>query len=214
MQFFHNPLQPTGQGVDKDKAKALTIWNKLESALRQQSNPDQILFQAELKRLCLVVEAALEIWDATAPPPPMPGTDPLSAGATPDQRDTRATFLRQLSIQLRILAHMRKLSTEQVEKAAQDANLKAQQCQDPNRSSAESLLESLQLAVSLTEDELLEGIGVQPLALTLVENQALFEDLGDHFFRIREHISKRRGEAERTLGQLLTLHSSKESKDQ
>lgn len=92
MQYFHHPLQPTSGGVDKEKVKGLTLWSKIEQALRKQSGTDQILFHAELKRLCLVVEAALELWD------PKNNKD----------QDPKALFLRQFSIQLRILAHITK----------------------------------------------------------------------------------------------------------
>lgn len=197
MQFFQNPLQPMGgnPGIDKDKAVALTLWNKMESALREQTSGDPILFHAEVKRLCLVVEAALELWDPKE---------------KPDQ-DARALFLRQLSIQLRILAHMRRLEPAKVELAAQQAA--EQRRLNPHRqcSGAEDLLESLQTQITLQEDELLEGIGVQPLALVLVEKQHLFEEFGPHFARLHDHVGKRRSEVERTLQQLLTLHSRKSS---
>lgn len=194
MQFFQNPLQPTGGavGIDKDKAQALSLWNKLESAIREQSN-DQILFHAEVKRLCLVVEAGLELWDPKR---------------HPDQ-DARAIFLRELSIQLRILAHMRKLEGAKVEAAAQKAVERARQDATGTKSGSEFLLESLQESITLSEEQLLEGIGVQPLAIVLVEKQQLFEDLGPHFYRLHDHVGKRRADVERTLGQLLTLHSRK-----
>lgn len=195
MQFFQNPLQPTGggaAGIDKDKATALNLWNKLESALREQSS-DQILFHAEVKRLCLVVEAGLEVWDPKRHP----------------EQDPRAIFLRQLSIQLRILAHMRKLDPPRVEAAAQRAAERSGSDPGGSRSGAEHLLEALQESIALSEEELLEGIGVQPLAMVLVEKQALFEELGPHFYRLHDHVGKRRADVERTLGQLLTLHSRK-----
>lgn len=191
MQFFHHPLRPLTGGADKDKVKALTQWNKIEQALRKQSGGDQILFHAELKRLCLVVESALELWDPQS---------------TPDQ-DSRALFLRELSIQLRILAHMRKLNSAQVEAAAKAGNTRAQH--DKTRSGAEHYLDALRSAITLSEDQLLEGIGVQPLASVLVEEQSLFEELGDVFYRIHDHVSKRRSDVEHTLNQLLTLHSRK-----
>ncbi len=206
MQFFHNPLQPTGVGIDKDQIKALTTWNKLESALRQNSGADQLLFFTELKRLCLVVDASLELWDRAG--------DPGLIGSSPSKPEPKPLFLRQLSVQLRLLAHMRKLPTEKVEEAVQRSGELAASNTDPNRSSAEILLEQLSFALVLTEDQLLEGIGVQPLAISLVEQQPLFEDLGEHFFRLRQHVGKRREEAERTLSQLLTLHSSKDKSEQ
>jgi hypothetical protein len=195
VQFFHNPLQPpTGAAaVDKDKAVALSLWNKVESAIREQAAGDQILFHAEVKRLCLVVEAGLELWDPKK---------------HPDQ-DAKAIFLRQLSIQLRILAHMRKLDPARVEQAAQQAAERSHGDASGTRSGAEYLLESLQNAITLSEEQLLEGIGVQPLALVLVEKQQLFEELGPHFYRLHDHVGKRRADVERTLGQLLTLHSRK-----
>lgn len=194
MQFFQNPLQPTGGavGIDKDKATALQLWNKLESAIREQSN-DQILFHAEVKRLCLVVEAGLELWD----PKKNPTADPKSI------------FLRQLSIQLRVLAHMRKLDPAKVDMAAQRAAERSNADPSGTKSGAEYLLESLQQEIALSEEQLLEGIGVQPLAIVLVEKQTLFEELGPHFYRLHDHVSKRRADVERTLGQLLTLHSRK-----
>lgn len=193
MQYFHHPLQPTTGGVDKDKVKGLTLWTKIEQALRKQSGTDQILFHAELKRLCLVVEAALEIWD------PQNQKD----------QDSKPLFLRQLSIQLRILAHMRKLTPKQVETAAHIGN--AKQKVDKTKSGAEHYLEALRSQIKLTEEQLLEGIGVQPLAAVLVEEQSLFEDLGGVFYRIHDHVTKRRGDVEHTLQQLLTLHSRKNS---
>lgn len=191
MQYFHHPLQPTSGGVDKDKVKALTLWSKIEQALRKQTGNDQILFHAELKRLCLVVEASLELWD------PQKNKD----------QDPKALFLRQLSIQLRILAHMRKLTPAQVEVAANEGTAAAKS--DTTRSGAEHLLDALRRAINLSEEQLLEGIGVQPLAAVLVENRAFFEELGELFYRIHDHVSKRRGEVENTLQQLLTLHSRK-----
>jgi hypothetical protein len=191
VQYFHHPLQPTSGGVDKDKVKGLTLWSKIESALRKQSGTDQILFHAEMKRLCLVVESALEIWD------PQSKLD----------QDSKALFLRQLSIQLRILAHMRKLTPNQVETAAHQGNAKAKV--DKTKSGAEHYLGALRLQIKLTEEQLLEGIGVQPLAAVLVEEQSLFEDLGGVFFRIHDHVTKRRSDVEHTLNQLLTLHSRK-----
>lgn len=192
MQYFHHPLQPTtGGGVDKDKVKGLTLWSKIEQALRKQSGTDQILFHAELKRLCLVVESALELWD------PQVKKD----------QDSKALFLRQLSIQLRILAHMRKLAPNQVETAAHQGNARAQV--DKTKSGAEHYLEALRGQINLSEEQLLEGIGVQPLAAVLVEQQSLFEDLGGVFYRIHDHVTKRRGDVEHTLQQLLTLHSRK-----
>lgn len=195
MHFFHNPLQPTtgAVGVDKDKAAALTLWNKIESAIREQTGKDQILFQAEVKRLCLVVEAGLDVWDPKKN----------------ENQDAKALFLRELSIQLRILAHMRKLEPEKVEQAAQQAAERSSQDISGTKSGAEYLLESLQNHITLSEEQLLEGIGVQPLALVLVEKQNLFEDLGPNFYRLHDHVGKRRTDAERTLGQLLTLHSRK-----
>lgn len=195
MQFFQNPLQPTGGavGIDKDKAAALSLWNKVESAIREQANNDQILFHAEVKRLCLVVEAGLELWDPKKH----------------ENQDPKALFLRQLSIQLRILAHMRKLEGPKVDEAAQRAAERSQADSSGTKSGAEYLLESLQEQVTLSEEQLLEGIGVQPLALVLVEKQQLFEELGPHFYRLHDHVSKRRSDVERTLGQLLTLHSRK-----
>lgn len=194
MQFFQNPLQPTGGavGIDKDKAAALQLWNKLESAIREQSN-DQILFHAEVKRLCLVVEAGLEIWDPKKNP----------------NQDAKSIFLRQLSIQLRILAHMRKLEPAKVEASAQKAAERSNADASGAKSGAEYLLESLQESITLSEEQLLEGIGVQPLAIVLVEKQNLFEELGPNFYRLHDHVSKRRADVERTLGQLLTLHSRK-----
>ena len=196
MQFFQNPLQPVGGGavgMDKDKAAALSLWNKIESALREQSAGDQILFHAEVKRLCLVVEAGLELWD--------PKKNPT--------QEPKAIFLRQLSVQMRILAHMRKLEPSKVEAAAQQAADLSRQDASGTKSGAEYLLEALQTHLTLTEEQLLEGIGVQPLALVLVEKQQLFEDLGPHFYRLHDHVGKRRTDVERTLGQLLTLHSRK-----
>jgi len=177
--------------VDKDKVKALTLWTKIEQALRKQSGPDQILFHAELKRLCLVTEAALELWDPQ--------------GKT--EQDPKALFLRQLSIQLRILAHMRKLNTDQVEAAASRGHAMA--AQDQSKSGAEHLLDALRGTIELSDEQLLEGIGVQPLAAVLVEEQSLFEELGGLFFRIHDHVTKRRSDVEHTLGQLLILHSRK-----
>lgn len=195
MQFFQNPLQPTGGavGIDKDKATALSLWNKIESALREQTGSDQILFHAEVKRLCLVVEAALELWDPKRH----------------ENQDPKALFLRQLSIQLRILAHMRKLEGPKVEEAAQKAADRARLDTTGAKSGSEYLLEALQESLHLPEEQLLEGIGVQPLALVLVEKQQLFEELGPHFYRLHDHVGKRRTDVERTLGQLLTLHSRK-----
>lgn len=195
MHFYQNPLQPTtgAVGIDKDKAAALTLWNKIESAIREQAGSDQILFHAEVKRLCLVVEAGLELWD--------PNKN--------ENQDAKALFLRQLSIQLRILAHMRKLDPAKVEQAAQQAAERSSQDGSGSKSGAEYLLESLQNHLSLSQEQLLEGIGVQPLALVLVEKQNLFEELGPHFYRLHDHVGKRRADAERTLGQLLTLHSRK-----
>ena len=195
MHFYQNPLQPTtgAVGIDKDKAAALTLWNKIESAIREQAGTDQILFHAEVKRLCLVVEAGLELWDPKKN----------------ENQDAKALFLRQLSIQLRILAHMRKLDPAKVEQAAQQAAERSSQDSSGSKSGAEYLLESLQNHLSLSEEQLLEGIGVQPLALVLVEKQNLFEELGPHFYRLHDHVGKRRTDAERTLGQLLTLHSRK-----
>lgn len=191
MQYFHHPLQPTSGGVDKDKVKGLTLWSKIEQALRKQTGTDQILFHAELKRLCLVVEASLEIWD------------PQNA----KDQDPKALFLRQFSIQLRILAHMRKLQTNQVETAAHQST--AASANDKSRSGAEHMLDALRKAIILSEEQLLEGIGVQPLAAVLVEQQSLFEELGTLFYRIHDHVTKRRGEVEHTLQQLLALHSRK-----
>lgn len=191
MQYFHHPLQPTSGGVDKEKVKGLTLWSKIEQALRQQSGSDQILFHAELKRLCLVVEAALELWDPQAN----------------KEQNPKTLFLRQLSIQLRILAHMRKLTPNQVEAAAHKGNVRAEK--DKTKSGAEHLLEALRAQIQLSEEQLLEGIGVQPLAAVLVEQQSLFEELGEVFHRIHDHVSKRRGDVEHTLQQLLTLHSRK-----
>lgn len=191
MQYFHHPLQPTGGGVDKDKVKALSLWSKIESALRKQAGKDQILFHAELKRLCLVVESSLELWDPQ----------------TKKDQDSKALFLRQLSIQMRILAHMRKLTPVQVETAAHQGN--AAHKNDKSKSSAEHLLIALRRAINLNEDQLLEGIGVQPLAAVLVEQQSLFEELGLVFHRIHDHVTKRRGDVEHTLNQLLTLHARK-----
>lgn len=195
MQFFQNPLQPTGGavGIDKDKAAALSLWNKIESAVREQTGSDQILFHAEVKRLCLVVEAALEVWDPKRH----------------ENQDPRALFLRQLSIQLRILAHMRKLEGSKVEEAAQKAADRSRLDASGSKSGSEYLLEALQESLHLSEEQLLEGIGVQPLALVLVEKQQLFEELGPHFYRLHDHVGKRRSDVERTLGQLLTLHSRK-----
>lgn len=194
MQYFHNPLQPGGGGgIDKDKAITLTLWNKIESALREQSGSDQILFHAEVKRLCLVVEAALEVWD------------PKTKG----EQDSKAIFLRELSIQLRILAHMRRLDAQGVEQSALGASEKAKMQTPGMKSGAETLLEVLRTSITLSEQELLEGIGVQPLAMVLVEKQQLFEELGNHFFRLHDHVGKRRTDVERTLQQLLTLHSRK-----
>ncbi len=195
MQFFQNPLQPTGGavGIDKDKAAALSLWNKIESAVREQTGSDQILFHAEVKRLCLVVEAALEVWDPKRH----------------ENQDPRALFLRQLSIQLRILAHMRKLEGPKVEEAAQKAADRSRLDASGSKSGSEYLLEALQESLHLSEEQLLEGIGVQPLALVLVEKQQLFEELGPHFYRLHDHVGKRRSDVERTLGQLLTLHSRK-----
>lgn len=191
MQYFHHPLQPMTGGVDKDKVRALTLWNKIEQALRKQSSNDQILFHAELKRLCLVVEAALELWDPK----------------NKKDQDAKALFLRELSIQMRILAHMRKLQPSQVETAAQQGNSLAKN--DKTKSGAEHYLIALQLQVNLSEEELLEGIGVQPLAAVLVDEQPLFEEFGGIFYRIHDHVTKRRGDVEHTLTQLLTLHSRK-----
>ena len=191
MQYFHHPLQPTSGGVDKDKVKALTLWNKIEQALRKQAGKDQILFHAELKRLCLVVESSLELWDPQAK----------------KDQDSKALFLRELSIQLRILAHMRCLQPNQVEAAAQKGSAQAKN--DKTKSGAEHYLLALRSSLNLTEEQLLEGIGVQPLAAVLVEQQALFEDLGEVFYRIHDHVTKRRGDVEHTLNQLLTLHSRK-----
>ncbi|MFA5504945.1 MAG: hypothetical protein WC314_06670 [Vulcanimicrobiota bacterium] len=191
MQYFHHPLQPTSGGVDKEKVKGLTLWSKIEQALRKQSGNDQILFHAELKRLCLVVEAALELWD------PQVNKD----------QDPQALFLRQFSIQLRVLAHMRKLTPNQVETAALQGNQRAGV--DKSKSGAEHYLEALQKQIQLSEEQLLEGIGVQPLAAVLVEEQSLFRDLGAVFYRIHDHVTKRRGDVEHTLQQLLTLHSRK-----
>ena len=191
MQYFHHPLQPTSGGVDKEKVKGLTLWSKIEQALRKQSGNDQILFHAELKRLCLVVESALELWDPK----------------NNKEQDPKALFLRQFSIQLRILAHMRKLNPTQVETAAHQGNAKAKL--DKAKSGAEHYLEALRTQIQLTEDQLLEGIGVQPLAAVLVEEKSLFEDLGGVFYRIHDHVTKRRGDVEHTLQQLLTLHSRK-----
>ena len=70
-------------------------------------------------------------------------------------------------------------------------------------------MEVLRTSITLSEQELLEGIGVQPLAMVLVEKQQLFEELGNHFFRLHDHVGKRRTDVERTLQQLLTLHSRK-----
>jgi hypothetical protein len=188
-------MQPTGGpvGIDKDKAAALSLWNKVESAIREQAANDQILFHAEVKRLCLVVEAALELWDPKRH----------------ENQDPRALFLRQLSIQLRILAHMRKLEGPKVEAAAQQASERSRGDTAGTKSGAEHLLEALQSSITLSEEQLLEGIGVQPLALVLVEKQQLFEDLGPIFYRLHDHVGKRRADVERTLGQLLTLHSRK-----
>lgn len=191
MQYFHHPLQPTSGVVDKDKVRALTLWNKIEQALRKQASNDQILFHAELKRLCLVVEASLELWDPQ----------------TKKDQDAKALFLRELSIQMRILAHMRKLRPDQVETAAHQGNALAKN--DSTKSGAEHYLNALSRAVTLTEEQLLEGIGVQPLAAVLVEERALFEELGTIFHRIHDHVSKRRSDVEHTLNQLLTLHSRK-----
>lgn len=194
MQFFQNPLQPTGGGgaVDKDKVKALTAWSKIESALRKQCGTNQILFHAEVKRLCLVVEASLELWDPKV---------------NPDQ-EPKPLFLKQLSVQMRVLAHMRKLPSEAVEKCAESANAKAES--DRTRSGSEHFLDALRAAINLSEDQLLEGIGMQPIAIVLVEQQQLFEDLGEVFFRLHDHATKRREDVERTLVQLLTLHSRKD----
>lgn len=193
MQYFHNPLQPTGGGtVDKDKVKALTAWSKIESALRKQCEKNQILFHAEVKRLCLVVEASLELWDPK-----------VNEGQEP-----KPLFLRQLSIQMRILAHMRKLAPDVVEKCAESANERAER--DKSRSGSDHFLDSLRSALSLTEDQLLEGIGMQPIAIVLVEQQQLFEDLGEVFHRLHDHVGKRREDVERTLAQLLTLHARKD----
>ncbi len=191
MQYFHHPLQPTSGVVDKDKVRALTLWNKIEQALRKQASNDQILFHAELKRLCLVVEAALELWDPQ----------------TKKEQDAKALFLRELSIQMRILAHMRKLQPDQVEAAAQEGHAVAKS--DKTKSGAEHYLNALSKAVILSEEQLLEGIGVQPLAAVLVEERTLFEELGTLFYRIHDHVSKRRSDVEHTLNQLLTLHSRK-----
>lgn len=193
MQYFHNPLQPTGGGVNKEKATALSIWNKIESALRKACNSDQILFHAEAKRLCLVVEAALEVWDPQAKP----------------ELDAKTLFLRQLSVQMRIFSHMRKLTPDKVEAAGARASAKSQQ--DKSKSGAEHSLDALRQEVQLSEEQLLEGIGIQPLATVLVEQQELFNQLGDVFFHIHDHVTKRRADVERTLGQLLTLHSRKQS---
>lgn len=191
MHYFHHPLQPTTGGVDKDKVKGLTLWTKIEQALRKQSGTDQILFHAELKRLCLVVEASLELWD------PQSKKD----------QDPKALFLRQFSIQLRVLAHMRKLTPNQVETAAHQGNARAEK--DKTKSGAEHYLDALRKQINLSEEQLLEGIGVQPLAAVLVEQQELFEQLGTVFFRIHDHVTKRRGDVEHTLQQLLTLHARK-----
>ena len=192
LQYFHNPLQPTGGGVNKEKASALSIWNKIESALRKASNSDQILFHAEAKRLCLVVEAALEVWDPQAKP----------------DLDAKTLFLRQLSVQMRIFSHMRKLTAEKVEAAGVRASAKS--AEDKTKSGAEHSLDALRLEIKLTEEQLLEGIGVQPLATVLVEHQDLFNQLGEVFFHIHDHVTKRRADVERTLGQLLTLHARKQ----
>ena len=80
---------------------------------------------------------------------------------------------------------------------------------DKAKSGAEHYLEALRTQIQLTEDQLLEGIGVQPLAAVLVEQKSLFEDLGGVFYRIHDHVTKRRGDVEHTLQQLLTLHSRK-----
>ena len=194
MQYFHHPLQPTTGAVDKGKVRALTLWSKIEQALRKHAGKDQILFHAELKRLCLVVEASLELWDPQAQ----------------NGQDAKSLFLRELSIQLRILAHMRKLTPSQVEAAAHQGQAAAQR--DRSKSGAEHYLEALRKVVSLSEEQLLEGIGVQPLAAILVEEQSLFEELGTCFFRIHDHVTKRRGDVEHTLNQLLTLHSRKKPK--
>jgi hypothetical protein len=191
VQYFQHPLQPTSGAVDKEKVKALTLWTKIEQALRKQAGSDQILFHAELKRLCLVVEASLELWDPQ----------------NNKEQDPKALFLRQLSIQLRVLAHMRKLDSSQVETAAHQGNARA--AQDSSKSGAEHLLDALRNAVNLSEEQLLEGIGVQPLAAVLVDHQNLFEELGVCFFRIHDHVTKRRGDVEHTLQQLLTLHARK-----
>lgn len=191
MQYFHHPLQPTSGAVDKDKVRGLTLWTKVEQALRKQAGTDQILFHAELKRLCLVVEAALELWDPQ----------------TKKDQDPKALFLRQFSIQLRILAHMRKLNPTQVETAAHQGHARA--AKDKSKSGAEHYLEALRQQINLSEEQLLEGIGVQPLAAVLVEQQELFEELGTVFFRIHDHVTKRRGDVEHTLQQLLTLHARK-----
>lgn len=174
--------------MDKEKVRAIGVWSKVESALRKHGGKDQILFHAELKRLCLVVEAALELWD------PQLNKD----------QDPQALFLRQLSIQLRILAHMRKLTPQQVEIAAEQGSTIAKT--DKTKSGAEHLLIALRKSVKLNEEQLLEGIGVQPLAVVLVEQQALFEELGKTFYRIHDHVTKRRADVEHTLTQLLTLH--------
>jgi len=191
VQYFHHPLQPTQGAVDKDKVRALGLWTKIEQALRKHSGNDQILYHAELKRLCLVVEAALELWDPN----------------TKKDQDPKGLFLRQLSIQLRVLAHMRKLNATQVETAAQQGN--AAKKRDESKSGTEHFLEALRKAIPLTEEQVLEGIGVQPLAAVLVEQQSLFEEFGTTFFRIHDHVTKRRGEVENTLQQLLTLHARK-----
>lgn len=193
MQFFQNPLGPIpGAAVDKEKAIALNTWNKIESALREQCGGDQILFHAEVKRLCLVVEAALELWD----PKEKPDLDP------------KALFLRELSIQMRILAHMRKLEPAAVEAAA-EVSLQQKASSSGGVSGAEVLLRTLQANITLSEEELLEGIGVQPLAMVLVDKQPLFEELGACFYRLYDHVGKRRQDSERTLGQLLSLRSNK-----
>lgn len=196
MQFFQNPLgPPPGAAVDKEKAIALNLWNKIESALKEQCEGDLILFHAEVKRMCLVIEAGLELWD----PRVEPAVDP------------KAIFLRELSIQMRILAHMRCLSPEKVDEAASDAARKKDSNLVDRLSGAELLLQSLQAQITLSEEELLNGIGVQPLAMVLVEKQQLFEELGPHFYRLHDHATKRRADVERTLTQLLTLRSRKPS---
>lgn len=192
MHYFQNPMVTTTQKVSAGMAKALSYFTQLRLGLKQYTTDEKLVFQTELKKLCLAVEAAEDV-----------RVRQQAAGQEPDPQ---AIFIKEVQNQIQAFALMRMAKPEKVAQAVTIAYQQYSQLKGPGPSRAELLVKQLHTSLGAVDQEQFHtGIGIQPLTMLLVHKREMMEKFGELFPHAIDHCFKTLHETNRTIEQLSTL---------